>query len=887
MKMKTGLGLLVFCMCLFSNVTIIQAQHLQGVIVNKKGEPIPNSTVYIKETAKGIAADSRGEFLTALSSGNYTCEFRSMGYESIQKSISIGEKDEFVRIVLEEAIYSLGEVVIYAGDEDPALRIMRKAIAYAPFYRYQIKEYHSEAYIKGSLTIDKIPKILKRAAKVNSSDIDINDLIGKPLVMESHSNIHFISPETYNQNVVALKSSIPQEFNISKGLSIMTSSIYNSDLDGRISPLAPGALRYYDFKLESVEYQPDFTVNKIRVIPKKRNPKLFSGYLYILEDSWNVYIADLMTSEMGTSMHYRINYHQIKPSVYLPTTYDVTLSMNTMGIKASGRYYASMKYNSVEVGESRPYETVADIVLAEAQTEKRVSAKQQKIASELEKLSQKEQISNREAYKMSKLMNEVVEPEVVKEQRESLEIKDIERVKMEVDTLAWRRDSAFWINIRELPLHVDEVKSYQWRDSISGNEDEIADEDERDGVVLYIEENPETVVGKVIQGGLWKMNSDLTLRYGGLIGALKEYNFVDGFWLGQTLSMNYSIDKYSSFSFSPSIYYTTAREKWLWNMSASLSYAPMSLGKLNISTGHISRDINSINGESRLMNTITSLDLGQSFIRFYDSHYVKANNSIYIANGLQLYTGIEIDKRSALNNNTSFNIVGREVSPNTPSDIALYPSHTASNFMVGMTYTPRYRYRVREGVKTYVSSRFPTFAASYEKGVNLFADNQAPLYDKIIFSASQNIKTSPFSKIDYHLSGGSFLTSERLYDNDLHYYANNQMILTQHNFTRRFNLLHLYSASSNWWMEGHVSYQSQYLFLKNLPFLQSFLFDEAVHLHNLVDENKKLYLELGYSIGFIGMGRVGIFTGIENKKINGVGLRISYPLWSIIEKPFK
>ncbi len=54
-----------------------------------------------------------------------------------------------------------------------------------------------------------------------------------------------------------------------------------------------------------------------------------------------------------------------------------------------------------------------------------------------------------------------------------------------------------------------------------------------------------------------------------------------------------------------------------------------------------------------------------------------------------------------------------------------------------------------------------------------------------------------------------------------------------------------------------------------------------------MDENKKLYLELGYSIGFIGMGRVGIFTGIENKKINGVGLRISYPLWSIIEKPLK
>ena len=887
MKMKAGIGLIMFCLCLFYNTSTIQAQHLQGVIVNKKGDPIPNSTVYIKETAKGIAADNRGEFITILSPGNYTCEFRSLGYETLQKNFLIGEQDQFVRIVLEEATYTLDEVVVYASDEDPALRIMRKAIAYAPYYRYQIKEYQSEAYIKGSLTIDKIPKILKRAAKVNSSDIDINDLIGKPLVMESHSNIHFISPETYNQNVVALKSSIPKEFNISKGLSIMTSSIYNSDLDGRISPLAPTALRYYDFKLESVDYQPEYTVNKIRVIPRKKNPKLFSGYLYILENSWNVYIADLMTSEMGTSMHYRINYHQVKPSVYLPTTYDVTLTMNTLGVKGLGSYYASMKYNSVEVGDSRPSESMSDFVFAEPPPETQVSPKQQKAAIELERLSQKEQLSTKEAYKMSKLMNEMAEPEVVKEQRESLEIKDIERVKMEVDTLAWRRDSAFWTNIRELPLRVDEVKSYEWRDSLSGDDNYTVSEGERNEVVISIEENPGTAVGRIIQGGIWKMNDDSSLRYGGLMGALKEYNFVDGFWLGQTVSLNYAFDKNRSFSFSPSVYYTTAREKWLWNMSASLSYAPMRLGRFNFSAGHISRDINGMNGESRLMNTITSLYLGQSFIRFYDSRYVKANNTIDIANGLQLYTGIELDKRSALINHTSYNFASRDVGSNDPSSLDLYPSHTASSLMLGLTYTPRYRYRVREGAKSYVSSKYPTFSVVYEKGVNLFADNEATLFDKVMFSASQNIKVSPFSEIDYHLSGGSFLSSDRLYANDLHYYANNQMVFTQYDFKRTFNLLHPYQASSDWWMEGHLNYQSQYLLIKNLPFLQRFLFDEAVHLHGLVDENREVYLELGYSVGFIGLGRVGIFTGIADKKINGVGVRISYPLWSIIEKPFK
>ena len=72
-------------MCLFYSTITVQAQHLQGVIVNKKGEPIPNSTVYIKETAKGIAVDNRGEFITILSPVT-TREFRSLCYETLQKT---------------------------------------------------------------------------------------------------------------------------------------------------------------------------------------------------------------------------------------------------------------------------------------------------------------------------------------------------------------------------------------------------------------------------------------------------------------------------------------------------------------------------------------------------------------------------------------------------------------------------------------------------------------------------------------------------------------------------------------------------------------------------------------------------------------------------------
>ncbi|MEA4980873.1 MAG: DUF5686 family protein, partial [Petrimonas sp.] len=141
---------------------------------------------------------------------------------------------------------------------------------------------------------------------------------------------------------------------------------------------------------------------------------------------------------------------------------------------------------------------------------------------------------------------------------------------------------------------------------------------------------------------------------------------------------------------------------------------------------------------------------------------------------------------------------------------------------MGLSYTPRYRYRVRDGRKWYVSSKYPIISVLYKKGINLFPDNPAPLYDRISASVSQNIKVSPFEEIDWLFSGGTFLSSDRLYLNDLNYFRNNQMLFTASDFNRSFNLLETYAASGKWWMEGHLNVQSQYLFLKNLPFLQRF-----------------------------------------------------------------
>ncbi|WP_418895283.1 DUF5686 family protein [Limibacterium fermenti] len=854
----------------------LSAQTLLGTIVNKKGEPVPNSTIYIHELARGIAADDSGQFRMTLHEGAYTFEFRSLGYETLTKPITIGRSGASVRIELEEKTYLLEEVLVHPdrNAEDPAYRIMRKAIAYAPHYRYQVKEYTSEAYIKGTFTIDKIPALLKRSVKVNNENVDINTLIGKPMIVESENQVRFLSPDTYHQKVVALKTSVPKEFNMNKGLNTLTSSIYNEQFGGQISPLSMNAFTYYTFRLEDTGVVGDQTLYIIHVIPKKKSADLLSGYIHILSNTWNVYIADLISKELGITMHYRINYHEVKPSVFLPTTYDLSMKMNTMGIKASGRYYASIQYNSVALNSSAAISQRQVSKIAG----KAASPNRPQRIKQLEEFAQKEKITDKEARKMAKLMTDVSEPEKVKNERRSLEIKEIERVKMEVDSLAWMHDSTYWAQVRKLPLHDDERISYRLQDSLGGGGPHAAGS-ESDNVVISVGESRKGLPAKLLAGDTWKLGKNASLGYSGLARAVKEYNFVDGFWLGQALTFRYETDGGKALSVAPSVYYTTARQKAVWQVAAAVDYAPMSLGHLSLSAGHISNDVKRACGVSRWMNSLAALGLGSNYIRFYDSRFLRIENGIDLVNGLRLLAGFLWEERQPLANRTSFNLLQTPV----PDNVA-YAPHTAAVWRAGVTYTPFYRYRIRDGKKEYDSSLYPTFSLLYEKGTGLFNSMRSPNYDRMSFSVTQQINRTVFDRLQYTLAGGGYLNSNRLYPYDYKYFTVHPMLFTDTSFENGFNLLPPYTAAKEWWAEGHITYQSDYLLIKNLPFLQEYLLDEAVHINGLATDNGQFYFEGGYSVGWMGMGRIGVFAGFEGRQFDRLGVRISIPLLNMFEK---
>lgn len=826
------------------------AQLLTGKITDVSGEAIPNATLYIREVALGITADDNGEFQASLKKGSYTCDFSSLGYERKTLPLTIDKAETHLAVAMEKKVYALKEVIISANREDPAYAIMRKAIDMAPFYLHQIEKYESSIYVKGSVKVEKIPRLMT----FGSNGKKLKNLTNKLFLIESQNEVSFTSPNRYEQKVLAFSSTLPADIDAGQVMSVMTANIYDPNAFGRISPLAPGAFSYYKFALEGISMEGEHMINKIRVQPKKNNPKLVSGWLYIIENSWNVQSADLSATELGVTIRFTATYNEVIPSAFLPTAYDIDMKVDAMGVKATGKYYSSVQYKTVELsGAAQP-----------------ASPKSQE---QLNTLAAKEELSNREAYKMAKLMKETTEPEETKKERESLEINPGNaNIKVTVDTLAGTRDSTYWETIRKQPLKKDEIVSYQVRDSLKTKMETLRSKDSLQN------RTPAYWIGKLITGESFPLNKKIQFGYSGLLKACPQYNFVDGFWLGQQFTLRTNFTESRVLTVSPSLYYTTAGKSINWQIDGSYQYAPMRRGNVSLSGGQTTADYNGESGTLLAINSIASLFFGENPVKFYKKKFIALSNTVELANGLPLTTGISYEKRNALHNRQSYNFFGNTPSSNLPNgQLMPMPDNSAMKVKIQLAYTPQYHYWKHRGKKMYIYSDYPTFSIQYEAGISTGSKESAS-FNKLEGNISQTIKISEFDRIGYTVNGGKFLSDKRVYFPDFKHFDTNELFITGSSLDNSFCLFDNYIYSTNkQWLQAHLNYTSDYLLFKRLPFLQKYMFNEALHTRTLWIPGKS-YSEFGYSVGFSNIARIGVFVGLEKGKYDAVGFTISLPV---------
>jgi len=865
----------------------VAAQILKGKITNQSGEPVQYSTVYIQELKQGTTSTIKGDYELNLPPGQYTVTYQSLGFQPL--SLKIDLSGDVVRnVVLQMQYYQIPEVRINASGEDPAYMIMRKAIGLAPYYLNNVSYYKAEVYLKGNLVINKIPRILKKSLKIES-DASRTLKAGDSFLMESVNEIEFTAPEQYFQKMISYNSTFPEEGNEISPMSFIQASFYQPVLaDVAISPLAPNAFSHYNYKYLGASQMGDFTVNKVQVIPKRKSQQLFEGTLYIIEDLWCLQSVDLTNENLVGKIKIQQMFIPVQDGIWMPVSHEFEVNIGIMGFKADAGYGSSIRYTEVRPNLSlqKPSSLITDFSKPVPVT---IDTTVSKKKAQINKILEKDELTNRDMAKLSRLMKKESEGSLNDSSRNSLEIR--ENTKQVVEKDAGKKDSTYWAKIRPIPLSDIEIKSLRISDSIKSVKSYREQKDDTVPANTKEEKNKFTrTLRDIAFGHTWSDTTGNRFSYNGLIDLSNlSFNSVDGFVYGLDFALTKAWKTGNTLSIFPDIRWAFSREKLIWGVYSDYSFNKIKNRRVFLRMGIKSTDIGTGGGINPFLNSLSSLLQKENYLKLYESKHLTFGYSTELTNGLNLELSGTWEDRRTLENTTNFSILKSDdtYSPNVPVNRYLTPGSNWVNqlrdqrhfdFVTRLTYVPFQKYRMIKGAKIPAGSDWPVFDLTWEHGINEFSEIESGLrrYDLIKFEVSKKSDIGAFREFSWRLRTAGFLDNRSLSFYDFNHFNSQEIPLLINNYEDAFMIPAYYSLSTpEFYVEAHVKYTTPYLLLKLLPVLSNTLMRENLSLNFLTSRNYTSYTEIGYSISEIFfVGEFGVYVGFDDLTYRSTGLKL-------------
>ena len=215
----------LFFILMISIFQTIHSQSIKGRLTDSKNIPVPYAAVYDETTYLSTTSNADGYYELKTGKGSHSLVYKSMGYHIERRQVNISDQNIVLDIIFREQSIELKAVVITPSKEDPAYNIMRKVIGMAPYYLNLVEEYKAEVYLKGTVQVIKIPKLIAKRIEIDGEKNVIKT--GDIYLDESLSEITFHAPNKYSQKVIAFHNTYP--FEISEAVSpadIIKSSLY-------------------------------------------------------------------------------------------------------------------------------------------------------------------------------------------------------------------------------------------------------------------------------------------------------------------------------------------------------------------------------------------------------------------------------------------------------------------------------------------------------------------------------------------------------------------------------------------------------------------------------------------------------------------------------------
>jgi hypothetical protein len=896
--MRRPIILIILIILFIQLPCFISAQILKGTITSQSGEPIQYATVYIQELKQGTTANTKGDYELKLPAGKYMVTYQSLGFSPVFFNITIYDQTITRNVTLPLQYYEIPEVRITATGEDPAYGIMRKAIGMAPYYLNNISYYKADVYLKGNLVINKIPKLMQKALKIeasNESGTSVSTTTikeGDVFMMESYNEIEFTAPDKYVQKVISINSTFPDEGDDISPMDIINASFYQPIIDDlAISPLSPQAFSHYNFKYLGATPQGNIIVNKIKVTPKRKSQQLFEGIIYIIEDLWCLYSVDLTNENIAGTIGVQQLYIPVQDDIWMPVSHNFNVNFKIIGIRADASYGSSVKYNEVIPNNSLRKPESVDVnyfgkpVTAQPQKDMPVTKNQEKI----EEILEKDELSNRDMVRLARLMEKESEEALPDSTKNTLEIKN--KIITTVEEGANQKDSTYWTEIRPIPLSDIEMKSIRIRDSIK-MESSVREmkQDTIPGARPKKKNKFIRTLNDISFGHTWSDTTGFSFRFGGLLDLNNfSFNTVDGFVHGIDFSISKRWKNNTSLSFYPDIRYAFSREQLLWRLNGNFSYDRVRQKQFFFRAGMTSRDIGTGGSINSFLNSVTSLFFEKNYLKLFENRYFALGHRSRISIGTYLELTAEYDDRRVLKNNTSFAFVNStaEYSDNTPDNFYLSADADSMyalgdqkhfEFVTSVSYTPRQKYRIINGAKIPWGSDWPTFNLMWKHGINEFTEltDRYKHFDMIRFEVSKEHDMGAFSEFRWRVRTGGFINKKHLTWYDFFHFDAQPLPVLINDYQDAFRLSDYYSLSApEFYGEVHIKYTTPYFLLKYLPGFSKTLMRENLSLSWLGSEFHKSYTEIGYSITELFLvGELGVYTGFKNLTYESIGVRL-------------
>ena len=862
---------------------LVNAQGIRGRITNVQGEAIPFATIYVPDLSTGTTSNSDGNYELKLPEGKRKVLFQCLGYQTQTVEPLVGKSFQEINIRLEMQEYQIPEIKIMASGEDPAYYIMRRAIAMAPYYQKQVSKYSCKVYLKGSGNFEKIPFLLEKQMKKDG--IKEN----QPFVMETVSQIDFELPDRLKQKVLAMRSSGKE--NNTSPMGMITNNLYDAEKYGIVSPVGKNALKVYNFILAGVFQDQGRTINKITVVPKTKGNDVFSGYLFIADEFWNIHSADLHLHIPMTDVNVRQFYGEVNKNTWMPVSLNFDMDFSGFGLKMKYKYVASINEYKTTLNPALDHSfldrlkkqqleeqrTVENFVAEEQKAQQAASkSKEQK---RIDALMQKEKLSNRETLKL----NRMIETEAQRNSPpEPLEIKS----SFQVSQKQVNNDSAYWKTLRPIPLTASEKNSFAAKDSflqVSAKpefQDSLRDSKRKFRLKHLL-------LGKTYDYSIDSIRQYERFTIPNLTAPTSlSFNSVDGLRAELPFSYFRSDSAGHLLRLDPHIAYAFGRKKLDASFSFSRRMNGMTNSWISVSAGTTTADFNRTSGLNSLTNDFYTLWLEENYKRFYRRDFIQVMGSRDLTNGLNLNVTLDYSDNSALSNHSNYSFVDHKdkvIQPNVPVNNTLeswqLENHQTFAYRVVLEYTPQHRYRVQNHTKVYADSKFPTYSLTYKSTLSgIFGSDTR--YDLLKLGIRQKIDFGIDDHFSYSAEAGKFLNRKQIYFDDFQHFNTQSTGFMFSSYENSFRLLPFYQFStSDQFLEGHANWQTRRLILKQLPVIRNSSITEKLFINYLSTPELKHYVETGYGISNLFLLlNVEAVAGFENGKFRSAGVKVSLNL---------